>query len=198
MKETAFINQGKVYKTSTKNGKVDNKSVFWSTVSNDFAVKSDYYTDYFIPAGSTKYDPVIELHSRKTEPDGNISIKKYTSSLQARELLGISIDRSVDIEELEFPLCPDINIWGGIAEYEGKPKTEFIELYFNAESYSQMQSIAEFYGLQNPLPEGDDFDINISDWVIRDYTNIGFEFVLGSIVFRNNTPSMLKIYKYDR
>ena len=197
MKEIVYTNQGDIYKTSTDScGVVEGKAVLWATTSDN--VNSDYYCDTFNPPNSTEYDILIKVKSKKVDASGQVWIKTYTSTSQYRELLGMPEEGSVDINSLGLSLCPDVDVWGGIGEIEGKTRSEFIELYFNTTSSSNMELISNFYGLDNPLPLDNDLDSNRNEWTLREYNSLDMTLVLGSVVFKDNAPVKLKIYKYEK
>ena len=199
--ETVYINNGEIYKTTIKpamDAIPEGKSVECSTRSSDgveslYVIESKQTKEYI-----ATLDTYIHVTSLKDDGNGSTWVKKYRSSTQFLDLLGTKKPSAgVDINSLGFSLCPSIDTWGGIGEIEGTPLNEFVEVYFNVTSNALMSEVAGFYSLPNPLWEGNDLDTNRSEWNIMEIQSNSMEVVLGSIVFKNNTPTLLKIYKFD-
>jgi len=200
-KETVYIDEGTVYKTNTSHKLhpvIEGQTIINTMISTD-GVTSAYYSPTTQSAEDIrKLDLLIPIESIKKDQKGEVWIKRYVSTTQYLEMLGVESSKGVDINKLGLSLCPDVSIWGGIGEIVGTSRVKFLEAYFNVTSSNNMKDIADFYGLLNPLPIDNDLDSDRSDWTIREYPSIGVDLVLGSIVFRDYEPSLLKIYKYSK
>lgn len=198
MNEITYINNGLTYKAQTNikdHAKIANKSIL-NAMSSSTGVDSVYYVDSIqTPEMSSKVDALINIESQKTDADGVVWTKTYKSTSQFRELIGVK--GGLDINSISVDLCPSVEVWGGIGEVTGKAQDEFIELYFNVTSSKNMQDIADFYGLPNPLATDNDLDANRHNWTLREYPN-GVDLVLGSVVFKDKVQILLKIYKYEK
>jgi|SaaInlV_200m_DNA_2_1039689.scaffolds.fasta_scaffold17304_2 hypothetical protein len=194
MKEISYI-EGAIYKESKEVDTVmEGFTVGQKTVSNA-GVSSLYYAPSLIKAGDEiEQDKLIPLISVKTDSEGKELHKKYQSTSDYRELLGM--DGGVDINSFGVSLCPSVDIWGGVGQIEEEPNG--IELYFNVLSEANIQDISNYYNLPNPLPVDNDLDSNRPNWTIREYKELGIDLVLGSVVFDNKTPIRLKIYKLEK
>ncbi len=196
MKEIAY-EEGSVYKESTEiddKAKIEGYVIGQQTVSSA-GVKSLYYVPEIIRArDKVTQDKLIPFLSVKLDSNGRKWHKRYRSTSQYRQLLGM--DGGLDINSLDLLLCPDVDVWGGVGHIEENPS--FTELYFNVLSESNMQDIANFYSLPNPLPVNNDLDSNRPNWTIRAYKELGIDLVLGSVVFDEKTPARLKIYKIEK
>lgn len=192
--EIVYINNGEVYKTSaTTFDTIPNHSIVMTTTSEVTGTTSVYYTPMLqTEAEVLSSDTLIPHKARKINSDGSVQEKYYLSTSQFREL--IDMTGGVDINSYGVPLAGSVSVWGGVALIEDDDN--FLELYFNVVDNTNMQDIADFYGLPNPLPSDNDLDINRSDWTLREYAN-GVDLVLGSIVFDDTTPTLLKVYKFD-
>ena len=191
MAEKVYKNRGLLYKENlTDIPHIEGKAVSTATVSSD-GTTSIYYKDAIYRGG---LDDLIPVESLKTNEDGSTWIKTYESTSQYRSLLGM--DGGVDIHSLGLSLCPAVDAWGGVGRIKGRD--EFIELYFNVTSNSNMQDIADFYNLENPLPVENDLDNNRANWTIREYPLKDIDLVLGSVVFIDGIPDSLKIYKMEK
>lgn len=197
MKEISYINSGTVYKISTDDlGSVEGKSVIFTTKAED-GTNSNYFTDLITNKDNINdYDPLIIVKSEKIDDTGTVRIKTYKSTKEYRDLLNMDATGSVDINSFGLPLCPDVDIWGGVGLIEGDDN--FIELYFNVTSSANMQDISSFYQLENPLPTDNDLDGNRENWAMRSYEHLGVDLVLGSVVFEGEAPIRLKIYKIEK
>jgi hypothetical protein len=194
MKETTYINHGVVYKTSVDSfGKVKDKTVVFTTKAID-GTDSNYFVSPITNKDNiNEYDSLIHVKAEKKDSQGIIWTKTYKSTKEYRSLLNMDTEQGFDMSTSDLPLCPDVDIWGGIGLIKGDDS--FIELYFNVTSSENMQDVSDYYGLENPLPLDNDLNSNRRSWIVRDFGE--FDLVLASVVFKDKVQQLIKIYKYD-
>jgi hypothetical protein len=165
-----------------------------TTTSAITGTTSIYYTPMLqTEEEALSNDALIPHKSRKINSDGSVQEKYYLSTSQFRKLIGMT--GGVDINSYGIPLADSVSVWGGVALIEDDDT--FLELYFNVVDNANMQDIADFYSLPNPLPTVNDLDENRGAWTLREYSN-GIDLVLGSVAFKNSVPTLLKIYKFEK
>jgi hypothetical protein len=196
--ETVYINRGYIYKASADSvGTIEGKNVKSTTLSRE-GVESNYYAEPVVMAADmASIDRLIPVKSRKIDSEGNMWEKTYKSSKNYLRLLELDPTTGVDIGSFGVDLCPDVDIWANSGIIDSVPTTEFLELYFNVSSEENMQIVSEFYGLENPLPMDNDLNTNRENWTVRSYPDFSVDLVLGSVVFKNSIPTLLKIYKFE-
>lgn len=101
-----------------------------------------------------------------------------------------------DISSRGYDLCPDVNEWLGIGVYDDAP--EFYELYFWARSTEMLGLVSTYYDLPYPITEEIGLELDTCPENIRwKYTPKG-DVVCASIKFRDDLPTMLKLYTYRK
>lgn len=189
---------GKVYKECFVEGETDTETKVISYRKTDGCVSL-----YRHNKSQDNVDENWPLVAYKTYSNGEQSKKHYYPSMDMYILFDIK-NRGADLSN--YDLFPGIKHWVGVGEYEGTNDGSF-ELFFDVENNDQLIKLCDYYGVKFPLPKTENIDKSPRDWHSTDFhqfiKNVGVnidntminDFKIGSIVFKNNAPEMVKMYK---
>jgi len=196
--EITYAN-GVEYKRGVESETIHGQSDIRSTRNSD-GCQSTYHT-----SSSPFLDQIYPFFSIKKYQNGDKKLKYYFPSNETcRLIIGEDTVRGKDLSK--YDLCPDIDRWVGIGQYQ-HTETSY-DLIFTVSRDGQLNSISEYYGLRYPLPEGESIEVDRDQWInydmrysSRDYIeHSAKEFleegsIFGSIKFKNDKPVLFKIYK---
>jgi hypothetical protein len=102
----------------------------------------------------------------------------------------------IDIKSRDYDLCPDVDTWLAVGEFEEDPS--FYELYFWALSAKMLRAVSAYYDLPYPISEeiGLELDTTPTNMALKWIE--GVPIVVASIKFKDDLPTMLKLYTYRK
>jgi hypothetical protein len=193
----------KVVEVSYANGKMYKNTVV-TNIGDVQSYRPDGCISTYLNSDSKFLDKMFPKFSVKTYKNGDKKVKYYQPSAQIyKSMLGDNTDKGIDLTI--YDLCPDVDLWVGVGLY--KDVESDYDIVFAIDTDNQLKSLTKYYKLQYPLPDGESLDKNPQEWHSMDYekavreigadTNAMFKenFKLGSIKFKNNRPTLLKMYK---
>jgi hypothetical protein len=190
--ELSFANK-KIYKKSYIDRVTAGECI--SSINQIDKIKTRYFNS------NSKY--LDELYPFFSKNENGI-VKYYHPSNDIYKIIeGRDSEKGKDLKI--YDLCPAVDLWIGVGTYS-HTKDDF-ELYFAIDTDQQLRNLSEYYNLSFPLPEDESLDCNIQDWHSMDFrlaaerinpncrSKFKNNFKIGSIKFRDDSPSLLKMYK---
>mgnify|MGYP003984342637 CR=1 FL=1 len=102
----------------------------------------------------------------------------------------------LDMRSRDYDLCPDVQVWLGVGEFEEDPS--FYELYFWAQSAEMLGLVSAYYDLPYPITGEMSLELDTAPTNMAWKWNRGVPIVCASIKFRDDLPTMLKLYTYRK